>query len=174
MGSSTPSMTWNTNQIEIAQCLSVSYKFMPALSLTSKTITCIVKVFILVKDLKWIVKSWNITDHNDTGPLHSSYYLYPLSPTLRDFYPLSCSRQFFHDPSSWDWHMVAPYRPSVMCPAIDTERYYCLLGALKAVAVNTSPCSINLLVWLLVFVQKPECTRTPYVHVTIAMCRFTY
>lgn len=145
-----------------------------------KTITCIVKVFILVKDLQWIVKSWNITHHNDTGPLHSLLplpsitYIERLSLPTVPLSPQPCSRQFFHDPSSWDWHMVAPYRLSVMCPAIDTQSYYCHLGALKAVAVNTSPCSINLLVWLLVFVQKTECTRTPYMHVTIAMCRFTY
>lgn len=50
MGSSSPSMTCNTDQIEIAQCLFVSNKFMPALNLPlTKTITCIVKPYILVK-----------------------------------------------------------------------------------------------------------------------------
>jgi len=98
MGSSSPSMTCNTEQIEIAKCLFVSNKFMPALnhSLT-KTITCIVKAFILVKTLNELL---NITNHNDLRPLHSCYR-YPLSPTSREcLSPQPCLRQIYHKPSS--------------------------------------------------------------------------
>lgn len=52
MGSSSPSITCNTDQIEIAQCLLVSNKLIPGFSLPPKTITCIVKPFILVTYLQ--------------------------------------------------------------------------------------------------------------------------
>lgn len=110
-----------------------------------------------------------MTQGPSTPPLtFSLYHLQWMSvPTHYPLSPQPCLRQFYHDPSSWDWHMVAPYWPSVMCPAIDTQSYYCLLGALKAAAVNTSPCSINLLVVACV------CGKTRMHTNTISACNYS-